>query len=325
MSETTSATTATSATSATSATNTAGATSTAGAASAAKRSFHLPILVTGATGTVGSRLVPRLLAQGEAVRALVRDPESDTAVRLRRAGAELAVGDLAALDAVGFKEIVAGTAAVVHLAAAFRNGETPEQTVAVNTDASVALARAALDAGVTRYVFASTNLVYGEGQTAPATEESPLLPLSWPTPYPGSKAAAERALQHIEGLDLRVIRLAFIYGDGDPHIEQFMTRPIDWHPSRRLQMVHHADVAQGLLLALRAGGVGGEVFNIADDSAATLADIYAYMGRDLTPEMHERPVTDPWFGIVDNAKARRVLGYRPLYPTMRQAQDANAM
>ncbi|NUP51813.1 MAG: NAD(P)-dependent oxidoreductase [Catenulispora sp.] len=287
--------------------------------------FDRPILVTGATGTVGSRLVPRLLAQGEAVRALVRDPESETATRLRRAGADLAVGDLTALDAAAMTELVAGTAAVIHLAAAFRSGETPEQSTAVNTDAAVALARAALAAGVPRFVFASTNLVYGAGQTTLATEESPLLPSTFPSPYPDAKSAAERALQQLDGLDLRVIRLGFIYGDGDPHIEQFMTRPLDWHPSRRLQMVHHADVAQGLLLALRAEGIGGEVFNIADDSAVTLAEIYGYMGRELTPEMNARAVTDPWFGMVDNAKARRVLGYRPLFPTMRQALDAGAM
>ncbi|MFD0631949.1 NAD-dependent epimerase/dehydratase family protein [Catenulispora yoronensis] len=290
------------------------------------KTFDRPILVTGATGTVGSRLVPRLLAQGEAVRALVRDPESETALRLRRAGAELAVGDLTTLDAAEMQQITAGTAAVIHLAAAFRNGETPEQS-AVNTTAAVDLARAAVRTGVTRYVFASTNLVYGAGHIAPATEESALLPLGGP-PYPTSKTAAEQALQHLRtetALDLRVIRLAFIYGDGDPHIEQFMGRPLDWHPSRRLQMVHHADVAQGLLLALRAEDVSGEVFNIADDSAVTLAEIYAFMGRELTPEMAAREITDPWSGIVDNGKARRVLGFRPLYPTMRQAQDAGVM
>lgn len=287
-----------------------------------------PILVTGATGSVGSRLIPRLLAQGEAVRALVRDPESETALRLRQAGAALIVGDLAQPDPAVLKEAVADASAVIHLAAAFRGGESPEVTTAVNADATVALATAALDAGVTRFVFASTTLVYGSGHTAPATEESELLPLSWPTPYPASKIVAEQALQELRstrGLDSRIVRLAFIYGDGDPHLEDLMQRPLDWHPFRRLQLVHHADVAQGLTLALRTEGVGGEVFNIVDDSAVALAEIYAYIGREVTPEMNERPVTDPWFGITDNAKARRMLGFRPIYPTIRQAQDADAM
>ena len=287
-----------------------------------------PILVTGATGTVGSRLIPRLLAQDEAVRALVRDPESDTALRLRAAGAELVVGDLATLDAAGFKDVVDGAAAVVHLAATFRDAPTPERANAVNADASTALAEAALEADVTRFVFASTNLVYGGGHAAPQNEQTELGPIAWGGPYPESKIAAEKALQELRirrGLDLRVVRLAFVYGDGDPHITEFMQRPLDWHSSRRLQMVHHADVAQGLLLALRAEGQAGEVFNIADDSAATLAEIHRYVGRELPPEMAERAVTEPWFGIVENTKARRVLGFRPIYPTMWQAVDAGTM
>jgi dihydroflavonol-4-reductase len=287
-----------------------------------------PILITGGTGKVGSRLIPRVLAQGEPVRALVRDPESEAALRLRTAGAELVVGDLTTLDAAGFKDAVDGTAAVIHLAATFREAPTPERATAVNTDGSTALAEAALDAGVTRFVFASTNLVYGGGHNAPQDEQSELGPIAWGGAYPESKIAAEKSLQELRtrrGLDLRVVRLAFVYGDGDPHIAEFMQRPLDWHSSRRLQMVHHADVAQGVLLALHAQGLSGEVFNIADDSAATLAEIYRHMGRELTPEMAERAVTEPWFGIVQNAKARRVLGFRPLYPTMWQAVDAGTM
>lgn len=287
-----------------------------------------PILITGGTGKVGSRLIPRVLAQGEPVRALVRDPESPAALRLRAAGADLVVGDLAALDAAGFQNVVDGTSAVIHLAATFREMPTPERSTAVNTDASTALAEAALDVGVTRFVFASTNLVYGAGHAGPQNEQTELGPIAWGGTYPESKIAAEKSLQDLRirrGLDLRVVRLAFVYGDTDPHIEEFMDRPLDWHPSRRLQMVHHADVAQGVLLALRAEGLAGEVFNLADDSAATLAEIYRYVGRELTPEMTERAVTEPWFGIVENGKARRVLGWRPLYPTMWQAVDAWTM
>lgn len=287
-----------------------------------------PILITGGTGKIGSRLIPRVLAQGEPVRALVRDPESEAALRLRAAGAELVVGDLTTLDQAGMKPLVDGTSAVIHLVAAFRGGESPERSAAVNTDAAVALARAALDAGVPRFVFTSTNLIYGAGHTAPQTEDVELLPLPSEAPYPITKRVAEKELQQLraqDGLDLRIVRLPFVYGDGDPHIQEFMNRPVDMHPANRLQMAHHADVAQGVLLALRAEGVTGEVFNIADDSAATLAEIYRYMGRELTPEMTERAVKDPWYGIVNNTKARRVLGFRPLYPTMWQAVDAGVM
>ena len=290
--------------------------------------FSKPILITGGTGKVGSRLIPRVLAQGEPVRALVRDPESETALRLRRAGAELIVGDLTTLTQAEMKPLVAGTSAVIHLVAAFRNGESPERSAAVNTDAAVTLARAALDAGVPRFVFTSTNLIYGGGHNGPQTEDVELGPLPSEAPYPITKRAAEKALQELRadhGLDLRVLRLPFIYGDGDPHIEEFLNRSVQMHPAGRLQMAHHADIAQGILLALRAEGITGEVFNISDDSAATLAEIYRFLGHELTPEMTERAIKDPWYGIVNNTKARRVLGFRPLFPTMWQAVDAGVM
>lgn len=289
----------------------------------------LPILVTGGTGKVGSRFIPRLIAAGYQVRALVRDPESEASLALRAAGADLTAGDLTRMDDTALKAAVTGTGAVVHLAAAFRNGETPAQAAAINTDAAVALACAALDAGVERYVFASTNLVYGAGHETIQNEDSPLIPTEFPGPYPASKIAAEAALAELHrdrGLDLRIVRLAFVYGEGDPHIQEYLARPMPRHSTTRLQMVHHADVAQGLLLALRAEGVTGEVFNIADDAAVTHAEILRYLGEPLTDEVRETPrPDDPWFGVVENRKARRVLGYRPLYPTMYQAIDAGVM
>lgn len=287
-----------------------------------------PVLVTGATGMVGRRFVPRLIAAGEHVRALVRDPESAVARALRAAGADLAVGDLTTMDEAGRKAVLSGTGAVVHLAAAFRKGETGAEAAAINTEAAVALASAGLDAGVGRFVFASTNLVYGAGHADVQDETAEPRPLDWPSAYPETKLAAERALAalHVErGLDLRVVRLAFVYGDGDPHIAEFLERPLDWHPAKRLQMVHHADVAQGLIRALRAEGVAGETFNIADDCAITLSEVLRHAGRPLPAEWAERPIIDPWFGTVDTGKARRVLGYRPIHPTLYQAADAGAL
>jgi nucleoside-diphosphate-sugar epimerase len=181
---------------------------------------------------------------------------------------------------------------------------------------------------VPRFVFASTNLVYGGGHPDAQKEDSPLRPSPWPSPYPASKAAAEAALAalHAErGLDTRVVRLGFVYGDGDPHIEEFFRRPMPRHAADRMQMVHHADVAQGLILALRTEGVSGEVFNIADDAAVTYTEILRYLGEPLTEEVAAGAGDDPWFGVVDNRKARRRLGYRPFYPTMYQAIDAGAM
>src|SRR5437867_11559279 len=128
--------------------------------------YFMPTLVTGATGRVGSRFVPRLLDQGVEVRILARDAERSSALQGR--GAELLVGDLREPEVL--QRALAGVDAVVHLAAAFR-GVPPEEAVAVNRTAAVEAARAALRAGVGRFVFVSTNLVYGPGRGRPALED----------------------------------------------------------------------------------------------------------------------------------------------------------
>ena len=80
------------------------------------------ILVTGATGKVGSRLAMRLVQQGHAVRALVRD--AARATDLSDNGIQLAIGDL--MQPASLPAAVEGVDAVVHCAAFFR-GATPEQ------------------------------------------------------------------------------------------------------------------------------------------------------------------------------------------------------
>jgi nucleoside-diphosphate-sugar epimerase len=274
-------------------------------------------LVTGVTGRVGSRFAPRLAAGGAEVRVLVRDPAQ--VARWWDAGFDVMVGDLADPDAV--KHAVADMAAVVHLAAAFRHaGE--EEIFDTNREATIRLARAALDAGVPRFLYASTTLVYGPGRGRPLREEDEPAPAG---AYPASKAAAERALlrMHAEhGLGVRVARLAFVYGEGDPHLSEFVSRARQWPSHQRLHLVHHADVAQGLGRILAADGIDGRVYNVADDAPVTAWELLALAGEEPEEGAADRPLADPWAGIADTGRIRAELGYRPEYPTVYTAGPA---
>jgi len=229
-------------------------------------------LVTGTTGQVGRRFVPRLLAQrqpGEHVRVLVRDEARGA--RFAELGAQVAVGDLRDEETLG--TVLAGVDAVVNVAAAFR-GVPEEEMWAVNRDAAVALGRAAQKAGVARFVQVSTNNVYGTGRGRPLVEDDESRPGGplWGA-YPASKLEAERALLATEGLDVRIARLPFVYGEGDPHLRNVMAWAPRWAPQQRLHMAHHADVAQALMRLLYAPGIAGRIYNVGDDAPVTTVEL----------------------------------------------------
>ncbi|MFD4602632.1 NAD-dependent epimerase/dehydratase family protein [Streptomyces sp. NPDC058464] len=282
-------------------------------------------LVTGATGQVGRRFVPRLVQQARAdeqVRVLVRDAARGEP--FAALGAEVVVGDLRDEEALG--KAVAGADAVVNVAAAFR-GVPDEEARAVNRDAAVALGRAAVSAGVRRFVQVSTGLVYGTGRGRPLTEDDESRPggAMWGA-YPESKAIAERELLALDGgMEVRIGRLPFVYGEGDPHLANALQWAARWEPTQRLHMGHHADVAQGLLRLLYAPAVNGPVYNIADDTPVTAVDLHQVNGVELPEGMGGRSDRDPWLGIMSTGKIRRDLGYRPIYPSVWTARDAGAL
>ena len=286
----------------------------------------MKILVTGATGKVGSRFVPRLLAKGYEVSILVRDAAKASA--LVELGARLVNGDLYSADTL--PPAVEGIDAVIHLAALFRTFTDNEGIIKTNHAGTVALANAAMAAGVKRFIFASTSNVYGSGYKHPAKEDD-IVNINDPRAYSSSKIAAEQeliSLQKNNGFDVRVLRLGFVYGDKDPHIEEIipLLKKIKRHSGSRMHMVHHLDVAQALILLLNTNGLNGEIFNVVDYAPITLYELADSVGKAAdTFDPAEGPLVDPFEGILDVSKLRSKTGFRPLVPSYYVARDLDIL
>lgn len=270
---------------------------------------QMKILVTGATGKVGSRLAKRLAQRGHHVRALVRD-------RTRAAdlgtSVEVALGDL--LVPASLAAAVRGVDAVVHCAAFFR-GATAEQAHAVNDLGTQHLADAARDALVQRFIFTSTGLVYGPRGGNLAREGDPCAPID---SYPQSKLAAERFLLGLEGLDVRVLRLPFVYGDGDPHIAEAVPMMRSFPPAQRMSISHHADVARAVASVLEAASPAHRIYNVTDDEAPDLATLFASVG-DPPPDGSNAERARAFDAVMDGTRLRQDLGFEPQYPRLADA------
>ena len=118
---------------------------------------------------------------------------------------------------------------------------------------------------------------------------------------------------------------AFVYGEGDPHLAESLMWARNWATHKRLHMVHHADVGQALFRALIADGIDGSIFNVADDAPVSAFELLRLNGEAAGEGAVDRPLDDPWEGIVDTARIRRQLGFRPIYPSVEAAADAGAL
>lgn len=273
----------------------------------------MTILITGATGKVGTRLVKRLAERGDQLRALVRDPKRAEDLRGdRRDRIDLVVGDL--LDPDSLAAAVRGVDAVVHCAAFFR-GATPEQAHAVNDLGTRHLASAARDASVKRFIFISTGLVYGSNGGRLAAEDDPCAPTA---AYPVSKLAAERFLFSLDGLDVRVLRLPFVYGDGDPHIEEAVPMMRGFAPTQRMSVAHHLDVAQAVARLLEAAAPAHRIYNVVDDEAPDLAAVFASVGAP-PPDGSNAEAGRAFDALLDGRRIREDLGFAPTFPRLADA------
>ncbi|MYW93110.1 NAD(P)-dependent oxidoreductase [Amycolatopsis rubida] len=279
------------------------------------------VLLTGATGRVGARFLPRLKQLGAETRLMVWSPGPGV-----RRSATMIVGDLA--DAGACRAAVEGADAVVHIAAAFQ-GLRPDQSEDVNFQATRQLATAARDAGVRRFVQLSSSLVYADGAGA-AAEDTPVRE-SAAASFPAAKLGAERALSAVRGLESSVLRLAFTYGEGDPHLAE----AIGWARrggTGRMHLVHHADVRQAILCVLSAPELPRRVYNVADDRPVGPAELLAAApGFAVRGQVEEGAVTETEpgaqpFGRVLTAEAiRQELGFAPGFPSIAAAAEKGAL
>jgi dihydroflavonol-4-reductase len=236
-------------------------------------------LVTGASGFVGSAVVRALLDRGETVRAFVR-PSSDLR-NLENLKVGIETGDLR--DRASLDRAVQGCDTVFHVAADYRLWvPQPDEMFSANVDGTRNVMEAAGNAGARRIVYTSSVATLGLPLSdEPANEQTPVKEGDIISPYKQSKYAAEALVKRMvaeQGLPAVIVHPSTPIGPRD--VKPTPTGKIVVEAARGrmpafvdtgLNVVHVDDVAQGHLLAMEHGAIGGQYILGAEN--LTLAEI----------------------------------------------------
>jgi dihydroflavonol-4-reductase len=250
------------------------------------------VLVTGASGFVGSAVARALVARGAHVVALVRTGGVRT--NLEGLDAELAQGDMT--DPASVDAACAGARYLFHVAADYRLwARDPETIVRTNREGTRTVMRAALAAGVERVVYTSSVATLaaapGKDERTPADERTPLTEQAAIGAYKRSKVAAERLVERMvadEGLPAVIVNPSTPLGPRDVKptptgriIVEAATGRIPAFVDTGLNLAHVDDVAEGHLLALDLGRIGERYILGGQDVTLRqmLAEIAALAGR----------------------------------------------
>jgi len=197
------------------------------------------LLLTGATGSVGSRLLPLLLESGEDVRCLVREPRR---LGPRRVDVQIALGDLGEMsDPYLVRQALRGVDTVIHLAATIRD-QPPRRIEELNGLATVRLLRAAERSGVTRFVFFSA-------LNASAAQRTRFFRAKW---------LAEQAVDS-SALQTTIFAPSIVYDHSDPWITllrrfSFLpVLPVSGEGQARFEPIWAGDAARCVVAALQHG------------------------------------------------------------------------
>jgi nucleoside-diphosphate-sugar epimerase len=294
------------------------------------------VFVTGATGFVTGNVARRLIARGDTVRALVRDPG-----RIRGlAGAELIQGDLGNEEAL--RVGMDGAYAVIHGAAMYVIGVDSRQRPAMleaNVRGTAHVLSTAKAAGVKRVVYTSTIAVFGNTRGQVVDESFRRTDPTYTSYYEETKLRAHEVADEFikEGLPVVIVMPGTVYGPGDHSglgglLASFARGrlPVLPFPELGVNVTYVGDIAGGIVLALDRGApgrsyvMGGEIVRAAD-AFATLGRVvgrpaprwtlpYALLELGALVQPSLREVITSAKGVTFWAKddrARAELGYSP--------------
>jgi len=289
------------------------------------------VVVTGGAGYVGAVLVPKLLDQGYRVRVIDLFLFGHDVLPSSHSRLERIEGDIR--DQVVLKKVMRGAEAVVHLACISNDPSfelDPELSRSINFECFEPLVIIAKEAGVRRFIYASTSSVYGVSDAPDVTEEHPLVPL---TDYNKYKGMCEPLLLKYQSPEFTtvVIRPATICGYS-PRLRLDLSvniltnhavnnrKIIVFGGSQKRPNIHVEDIAELYveLLSMPSEKIAGEIFNAAyqNFTIAELAQmVQAVVSREL-PELQPialetSPSNDLRSYHVSSQKIKRVLGWTP--------------
>lgn len=243
------------------------------------------VLVTGAGGFVGRRLVAALAEQGASVRSFVRRP-------LAGAMGEIAIGDVTAPETLA--AATAGCEVVVHCA---HGGGDAAECHRINALGTAHVLAAAAAAGVRRVVHLSTWRVHGRRLPADVHEDLPVV--SRGNPYDVSKARAEALAfdcARRRGVELVVLRPTIVYGPScGPWVETLVER-MKYERLRLIDggrcpanVVHVDDLVAAIQQAMTVAAAAGDAYLISGAPVPTwreyLRPLCAALGKPLPPSL----------------------------------------
>ncbi|MBI2859925.1 MAG: NAD-dependent epimerase/dehydratase family protein [Chloroflexi bacterium] len=284
------------------------------------------ILVTGATGFIGSHLCAGLIVKGHRVFGLTRSGRTDNIrALLEHKQFKLQTGDIRDKDFVRSLLNSCAIEVVYHLAARLPGSadiDNPAPSVDINATGTLNLLDAAYKAGIGRFIYSSSMSVYSEPPSyLPVDEGHPTQPSGI---YGGGKLAGEfYCNMYRKHMDITVLRYGGAYGRGERDsdaIATFIRQALRDQPitifgdgTQTSDFVYIDDLVQGSLSALESGQKGtfniggGEEMSVNDLARRIIKVVGSKSEVVLTGENSERPFRF----VLDVTRARRAFGYNP--------------